>query len=77
MSVQAPTLFDPPAVALVYNQDGSVYDACYTWETGQNYALHEGRRVVAIADDGGMTIERAQAIYDADRAAHIDCWEAA
>ena len=63
-------------VAIVYNHDGSVFDRCYTWEAGQNYALHEGRRVKAVADDAGVTIEEAQKLYDAELARHLDCWGA-
>lgn len=74
MSVTQPSLFDPPTVAIVYNQDGSVYDACWSWETGQNYALHEGRRVVAVAADGGVSVEDAQALYDHEVALYKDCW---
>lgn len=65
---------DPPIVALVMNDDGTVYDRCFTWEAGQNYALHEGLRVVAVADDGHMTASRAQGIYDDDRNAYRDCY---
>lgn len=65
---------DPLTVAVVYNADGSVYDRCYTWQAGQNYAMHEGRRVVAVADDAGVTVEEAQRLYDAELAAHVDCW---
>ena len=61
-------------VAVVYDADGNVYDRCYTWEAGQSYALHEGRRVEAVADDRGMTVEDAQRLYDAELAAHVDCW---
>lgn len=67
---------EPPTVAVVYNADGTVYDRCYTWQAGQNYAMHEGRRVVAVADDAGVTIEEAQCLYDAELAAHVDCWGA-
>ena len=62
------------AVAVVYNADGTVYDRCYTWEAGQSYALHEGRRVEAVADDRDMSAEDAQRLYDAELAAHVDCW---
>lgn len=63
----------PPTVAIVYAPDGTEYDRCWTWEAGQNYALH-GYQVTAIADDGPMTVERAQALYDADQAAFEDCF---
>lgn len=36
----------------------------------------EGKRVVAITDDGYMTADRAQALYDSDLAAYQDCWGA-
>lgn len=64
----------PPVVAEVYNADGTVFDRCYTWEAGQSYAMHEGRRVVATADDRSMTVEDAQRLYDSELAAHLDCW---
>ena len=65
---------EAPVVAVVYDADGGVYDRCYTWEAGQSYALHEGRRVEAVADDHGMTVVDAQRLYDAELAAHVDCW---
>lgn len=61
-------------VALVYDDNG-VYDECFTWESGQSYALHEGMRVVAVADDGYMTMDAAQRLYDSERASYLDCWQ--
>ena len=61
-------------VAEVLNDDGTIYDHCYNWETGQNYALSEGRKVRAIADDGHMTIEDAQRLYDSELAIFLDCF---
>jgi hypothetical protein len=63
---------DPPTVAIAYNDDGTVHALCWTWETGQNYAMHEGRVVVAVADDGITDIDTAQARYDFERAAYRD-----
>lgn len=60
-------------VAIAYDDDGTEYDRLYTWETGQNYS-NMGYRVVAVEDDGYMTKERAQDIYDAERAAAADCF---
>lgn len=60
-------------VAKVYDKDDCLYDEAWTWETGQTYA-NDGYRVVAVKDDGIMTIERAQAMYDAELAAALDCF---
>lgn len=67
---------EPPTVAVVLSPEGEIIDRCYTWEAGQNYALHEGLRVIAVADDGGMTIDFAQQLYDAELARHDDCFGA-
>lgn len=62
-------------VAIVYNDDGSVHDYCYSWETGQCFALHEGKIVKAVRDDGDYsTIEWAQSLYNSERAAYRDCF---
>ena len=61
-------------VAIVYDDDGKVYDHCFTWESGQSYALSQGMIVEAIADDGYMTIDRAQSLYDAERDRYRDCF---
>lgn len=66
--------FKQTVVAVVYNEDGTVYDHCFTWETGQNYALSNGYRVEAVADDGTMTIKRQQDLYDAERERYRDCF---
>lgn len=50
-------------VAEVLNTDGTVYDRCFNWESGATYAS-DGYEVVAVADDGGVTTEAAQHIYD-------------
>lgn len=61
-------------VAIAYNQDGTVHDWCFNWETAQNFALSEGLTVKAIADDGFMDIDRAQRLYDAEKARYDDCF---
>ena len=61
-------------VAIVFDDDGNVCDYCFNWESGQNYALSSGNRVVAIADDGQMTIQEAQKLYDAERERYNDCF---
>lgn len=66
---------DYTIVAHVLNEDGTIYDKCYTWEAGQNYAIYEGRKVVAVADDGNMTAADAQRLYDSELALHLDCWD--
>lgn len=65
---------EPPTVAVAYDDEGNEHARCYAWEAGQNYALHEGLRVVAVADDGGMTKANAQALYDAERDRYRDCY---
>jgi hypothetical protein len=66
--------YGQPVVAIVYNEDGTVHDHCFNWETAQNMALSEGYTVKAIADDGHMTIARQQALYDAEKARYDDCF---
>jgi hypothetical protein len=61
-------------VAIIYNDKDEVWDYAFNWESAQNYALHNGYRVKAIADDGEMTIARQQALYDAERARFNDCF---
>jgi hypothetical protein len=61
-------------VAVVYNNEGEVWDYAFNWESAQNYALHNGYRVEAIKDDGSMTIAEQQALYDAERARFNDCF---
>lgn len=68
-------MVDSKVVAYVIADDGQIYDECYGWEAGQNYAMHEGLRVVAVADDGFMTKTQAQSLYDFELAAYMDCWE--
>lgn len=60
-------------VAVVYDENGSVYDRCYTWEAGQTYA-NSGYRVEAVQDDGSMTVEDAQRLYDWERDVAADCF---
>lgn len=61
-------------VAIALNEDGTIYDHCFNWETAQNMALSEGYAVKAIADDGSMTKDRIQALCDAEKARHDDCF---
>lgn len=63
-----------PIVAIAYEDDGTIHDHCGTWETGQNFALAQGLRVVAVADDGHMDVPSAQRLYDAERERYIDCF---
>lgn len=62
---------EPPTVAIAYEDDGTVYDLCSHWETGQNFA-QDGRVVIAVADDGITDVATAQARYDFERAAYRD-----
>jgi hypothetical protein len=69
--------YGQPVVAIVYNEDGSVHDYTFNWETAQNMALSEGYRVEVIADDPhapSMTKERIQALCDAEKDRHDDCF---
>lgn len=52
---------------------GDLYDSCYTWEAGQTYA-HQNYKVIATKDDGYMTKEMAQSLYDNERALSQDCF---
>jgi hypothetical protein len=65
---------DPPVVAVAFDTDGEVYDYIWGWETGQSMALSDGYTVVATSDDGSMTVERAQALYDSEQALYADCF---
>lgn len=68
---------DPTVVAYVYETEdtsGEPYDEVWTWEAAQTYALHDGAVIVAVADDGHMSKEDIQALCDAERARHIDCF---
>lgn len=61
-------------VAVVFNDDGTIEDCTYNWETAQNIALSSGGRAVAINDDGSMSVEDAQALYEAERERYDDCF---
>jgi hypothetical protein len=64
-------------VAVIYNEDGTVYDHAFNWETAQNMALSEGYTVKAIADDPqspSMTKDKIQALCDAEKERHDDCF---
>jgi len=62
-------------VAVIYNPDDSVQDYAYNWETGQNFAAN-GYKVEALLDDGHMTIDKAQRLYDAEKERYDDCFGA-
>jgi hypothetical protein len=67
--------YGQPVVAVIYDHDGTVYDHAFNWEAAQNMALSEGYTVKAIADDGSYwTKERIQALCDAEKARHDDCF---
>lgn len=67
---------DPPVVAVIYDHMGEEYDHTWTWEAAQNYVMHEGMTAVAVADDGHMSKEEAQRLYDSEHALYLDCWGA-
>jgi len=60
-------------VAVVYNPDGTVYDECWTWETAQTFAANNNK-VVAVADDGHMTVTDQQRLYDWEAGLYQDCF---
>ena len=65
---------DPIVIAEVFNPEtGEKYDECWSWETGQNYA-RMNYKVVAIRDDGYMTINDQQELYDYERRVVQDCF---
>ena len=61
-------------VAEVLNEDGTIYDYTYNWESAQNYALSEGRQIRALRDDGHMSKTEIQNLCDAERERFIDCF---
>ena len=62
-------------VAEVYDPaSNKLVDKCFSWETGQNYAKGN-YKVVAIADDRYMTVDKAQELYDYERRLAQDCWD--
>ncbi len=61
------------AVALVYDDNGDLYDECWNWETGQVYA-NRGYKVIAIANDKGADMDGAQALYDTELRWAEDCF---
>lgn len=69
---------DQVIVAIIYNRtdihgNDARCDSAYTWETGRCLA-ESGFKIVAVADDGAMTIDKAQAIYDAAYDTYTDCF---
>lgn len=65
---------EPPTVALVYDNDGDLYDRCYGWEAAQSYALHEGLRVIAVTGDAHLSKAECQDLYDDERERYRNCW---
>ncbi len=63
----------PVHVAAVLNDDGTVYDFTYNWETAQNMAL-QGYRILALTDDGHMSKDDIQRLCDAELDRHNDCF---
>ncbi|QGJ90086.1 hypothetical protein HWC80_gp046 [Mycobacterium phage Indlulamithi] len=61
-------------IAIVLNDDGTMEDQCYTWETAQTYA-QQGKVVRAVQADGHMSIEAIQRLCDADRERYWDCFD--
>lgn len=73
---ELPIFPDDGTVAYVIDPvTGELLDEAGGWEAAQNYVLLEGMRAIAVADDGSYwTVDRQQALYDAERARFIDCW---
>ena len=61
-------------IAVVLDEDGNYYDRCWNWESGQSYAHSEGMRVIAVNNDGSMTKDKAQRMYDYERECFRDCF---
>ena len=59
--------------AIAYHQDGTEYDRCLTWETGQTLA-NEGYRVLAVANDGCKSMSDMQAMFDYELKIALDCF---
>lgn len=55
------------------NEDGTIIDRCFSWETGQTYA-NAGYEVQAVNDDGSIDKATAQSIYDRERELAADCF---
>lgn len=60
------------AVAIVLNDAGDPYDVCFNWETAQ--AMAGEYTVIALADDGHMSVDEIQRICDYERRIYIDCF---
>lgn len=60
-------------VAVLYLPDGTT-DEAFNWQTAQCIILDQGARAVAVAPDGGWSVEECQSLYDSEFAAHNDCW---
>lgn len=67
---------DPDTVALVIDDsaDSLVYDWAYSWQTAQNFALSEGRPVVAIRPDGHMAAADIDRLCAAELERYRDCF---
>lgn len=61
-------------VAAVLDDDDDIIDYTYNWETAQNIALSEGRKIRALRDDGHMSKEDIQKLCDAERERYNDCF---
>lgn len=66
MNTQLVLITEPEYVAVVFDDEGKIYDFCFGWEAGQNYA-NAGFEVMATNDDRYMSMSEAQEIYDAER----------
>lgn len=61
-------------VAVIYNPDTEEkFDEAFSWETGQTYA-QQNYKVIAVRDDGHMTISEQQELYDYERRIAQDCF---
>lgn len=63
----------PVTVALVLDENGSVYDEVWNVDSGIAYAT-AGYRVQAVAKYGTISKARAQRIYDQELSNYKDCF---
>lgn len=64
----------PESIAFVLDEEGhQIDDLADTWETVQNFALNQGRKVIAFKDDGHLTKDEVQNLADRERALYRDC----
>lgn len=64
----------PNGIAFILDEEGhQIDDVAMNWETAQNYALNEGRKVVVFKGDGHLDKDEIQNLCDRERALYRDC----